>query len=218
MYRHCDPSTCINVPAHGYQCKIAFSDLCALEDSKLKLIRKLLVLCVVVCLGSSTVDRAVCADTPDSDMATSVPHAKMIWTDRGTLTPAQVYFGVASEHSDPLSRLPVPPFSNFQQDEKPGKLNPKCYVTDAKGVVWTAKFGIEVHPDVAAPRLAWALGFGVDETYYVPGGTIEGVTSKTKRGKESKFVSADGTFMEARFKRHPEHHPEGRQRRRCLLG
>lgn len=75
-------------------------------------------------------------------------------------------------------------------------------MTDKNGVKWTMKFGAEAHSDVAAPRLAWALGYGVDESYYVKVGKIEGLSADTDLGKCKPFVDADGTFGEARFKRH----------------
>ena len=60
---------------------------------------------------------------------------------------------------------------------------PKCKVTDANGEKWTVKFGEEVHPDVAAPRLAWALGYEVEESYYLKSGKIEGIDTTTDRGR-----------------------------------
>ena len=123
-----------------------------------------------------------------------------IWEDRGTLTPAQVFWGAASREQNPASRLPTPPFSNFEKDDD--GTSPKCRVTDKNGVKWTVKFGPEAHADVAAPRLAWALGYGVDESYYVKTGKIEGLGADTDLGKTKPFIDKDGTFGEARFKRH----------------
>ena len=74
--------------------------------------------------------------------------------------------------------------------------------TDKNGVKWTVKFGPEAHSDVAAPRLAWALGYGVDESYYVKIGKVEGISADTDLGKCKPFIDADGTFGAARFKRH----------------
>ncbi len=124
----------------------------------------------------------------------------LLWEDRGTLTPAQVFWGAASREQNPASRLPAPPFSNFEKDND--GTSPKCRMTDKNGVKWTVKFGAEAHSDVAAPRLAWALGYGVDESYYVKVGKIEGLSADTDLGKCKPFISADGAFGEARFKRH----------------
>ncbi len=131
----------------------------------------------------------------------------MMWEDRGPMTPTRVFFGEASVLPDPNSRAPKPPFSHFVKDTTPNAYSPKCYCTDANGIKWTVKFGSEVHPDVAAARLAWALGYGVDESYYVGQGHIDGVTSGTDLGKARGHVKSDGTFTNARLKRHNKEQP-----------
>jgi len=127
-----------------------------------------------------------------------------IWEDRGALTPMKVYFGAASLRKDPLASLPAPPFSHFEPDDKDRMAtSPKAKLRDAKNVKWTAKFGVEVHSDTVTPRLAWALGFGTVEGYYVGPGKIEGVDASTKLGREKGAILPDGTFPGgARFKRH----------------
>lgn len=127
----------------------------------------------------------------------------MIWEDRGPLTPARVYWGAPGGASDPLSRLPMTPFSKFEYDVDGKATTPKAKMTDSRGVKWTAKFGEENHSDTVAPRLAWALGFGSVEGYYVQSGKIQGIDANTKLGILKDIVQADGTFTSgARFKRH----------------
>ena len=48
----------------------------------------------------------------------------LLWEDRGTLTPLQVFWGAASRDQNPASRLPAPPFSNFEKDDD--GTSPKC--------------------------------------------------------------------------------------------
>jgi hypothetical protein len=128
----------------------------------------------------------------------------MIWQDRGPLTPSRVYFGRSPMGVDPLSRVPTPPFSHFEPDDKDkSATSPKAKLTDSNGVEWIAKFGYEVHSDTIAPRLAWALGFGAVEGYYVPAGKIGGIGPDTKLRRLKGSVLPDGSFSEgARFKRH----------------
>jgi hypothetical protein len=127
----------------------------------------------------------------------------MMWEDRGKLSPTKVYWGPASIYPDPLSRLPAPPFSHFEKVSIAHAASPKARVTDSKGVKWTVKLGTEVHSDVAAPRLAWALGLGTVEGYYVGSGNISGVNARTDLGHAKGSVKPDGTFTGgARFKRH----------------
>lgn len=131
------------------------------------------------------------------------PGTAKIWEERGDLTPFRVYWGAASAMADPLSRLPAPPFSRFEKNTAVNAWSPKANLHDSKGVKWTAKFGPESRSDLVAPRLAWALGFGCVEGYYVPFGSIEGVTSRTDLGRAKGWIEPDGSFRTgARFKRH----------------
>lgn len=50
----------------------------------------------------------------------------------------------------------------------------KIHVTDDKGRKWTVKFGSEVKPETAASRIVWAVGYHVDQDYYVKRTHIEG--------------------------------------------
>ena len=126
-----------------------------------------------------------------------------VWEDRGTLDPRKVYFGAASLASDPLARLPSAPFSHFEPDDKDKMAtSPKAKVKDAKGVKWTVKFGEEVHADTVAPRLAWALGFGAVDGYFVGTGKISGIDANTDLGREKGVILPDGAFPGGgRFKR-----------------
>jgi hypothetical protein len=134
-----------------------------------------------------------------------------VWEDRSPLSASEVYRGPAGLKSDAADRLPKPPFSHFEQDNTPNAASPKCKVKDSNGVKWTVKFGPEVHAEIAATRLAWALGFGEDEDYYVAAGKIEGVDSHTDLGKAKGFVQPDGSFTAARFKRHNKNAPYVKQ-------
>jgi hypothetical protein len=55
-----------------------------------------------------------------------------------------------------------------------------------------------ISPGATAARRA--LGYAVEETYFVPSGKIEG-TSNLKRARE--FISSDGSFRDARFEKRP---------------
>jgi len=127
-----------------------------------------------------------------------------IWQDRGPLTPSKVYWGAASPSPDPLSRLPAPPFSKFESDVNGVATTAKAKVTDSNKVKWTAKFGEENRSDTIAPRLAWALGFGAVEGYYVQSGVIQDYNPNDKKvGILKTVIKPNGTFDSgARFKRH----------------
>jgi len=102
----------------------------------------------------------------------------------------------------------------FVQEDHSGT-KPKVRVTDADGVFWIAKFpsqsrtGSEVHAEIAASRLVWALGYFVEEHYFVANETITGVTGVRQR--TSYALGPDGRFSAARFeRRQPDVSNQGR--------
>lgn len=115
----------------------------------------------------------------------------MLWRDPGNIGSKDLFWGNASQ-----STVPRPPLKFVEEDSQ--GTQPKVEVTDANGDKWKVKFGEEVHAEIAATRLLWAFGYGAEETYFVPSGKIEGITS-LKRAKE--YIAADGSFKNARFER-----------------
>jgi hypothetical protein len=94
--------------------------------------------------------------------------------------------------------MPKPPFT-FDKEDITGT-NPKIKVIDANGVKWNIKFDEEVHSEVAASRIAWACGYMVEESYFVPSGRVEGVTGL---GRARKFVGS-GSFTNGMFEKRPD--------------
>jgi hypothetical protein len=117
-----------------------------------------------------------------------------LWQDPGAIASRDLRWG-----SGAPDRAPRPPFRFVEKNG--GGSQPKVVVTDAAGVTWDVKFGEEAHAEVAAVRLVWALGYFVDEVYFVPGGTIVGVANS---GRANDMVASDGTFAAARFERRDE--------------
>jgi hypothetical protein len=80
----------------------------------------------------------------------------------------------------------------------------KIGVRDARGRNWAVRFGAKSGPDVFVSRLAWALGYYTEPTYYVASGKIRGVHD-LRRARHD--IAADGRFEDARFQlrsQHPE--------------
>ena len=131
-----------------------------------------------------------------SDMETGGP---ILWRDPQPVGARDLYWGAGSADA-----APKPPFVFVKEDTSGTK--PKVEVTDANGTVWIAKFasqsstGTEVHAEIAASRLLWALGYFVEEHYFVAKEKITGV----QRGRRtSHAISPDGSFSAARFERRP---------------
>ena len=113
-----------------------------------------------------------------------------LWTEPGNIAARDLLWGAGAS-----DRGPKPPFTFLGEDTS--GTQPKLRVRDAAGQQWDVKFGEEVHAEIASNRLVWALGFVVEELYYVPKGTIGGVKSP---GRAKDHLAADGAFTNARFR------------------
>jgi hypothetical protein len=126
-------------------------------------------------------------------VATAQP--RRILEDRGPIQDLDLYWGNASP-----DRAPISPFTFISEDV--GGTNPKATLQDATGVLWAAKWDEEVHAEVAATRLAWALGLKVEETYYVGDGQIVFPKGKPSFRRLGSFIDKSGRFRSAaRFER-----------------
>lgn len=115
--------------------------------------------------------------------------------DRGPIQNLDLYWGSSSP-----SRAPVSPFTFVSEDL--GGTNPKAILRDAHGVLWAAKWDEEVHAEVAATRLAWAMGLQVEETYYVEDGQIIFPRKRPTFHRLGSFIDKSGRFRSgARFER-----------------
>jgi len=126
-------------------------------------------------------------------VATAQP--RRILEDRGPVQSLDLYWGNTSPDGAPIG-----PFSFVSEDH--GGTSPKAILQDAKGVRWNAKWGEEVHAEVAATRLAWALGLRVEETYYVETGLIVFPNRRPTLQRLAPFIDKTGRFRSAaRFER-----------------
>jgi hypothetical protein len=112
-----------------------------------------------------------------------------IWRDPGTLTAADIAAGPCGERG-----APAPPF-HFVEEHDTGS-QPCVSVRDARDRDWRVKWGPEVHTEVFGTRLAWALGFFAEQSYFVPSGRITGARD-LRRAKAC--INERGEFTDARF-------------------
>jgi hypothetical protein len=131
------------------------------------------------------------AGTSTAPTATGTP---ALWADRGDVASLNLLLGIGSEEGKPKA-----PFT-FDKEDMTGT-NPKIKVIDANGVKWNIKFDEEVHAEVAASRIVWAVGYMVEESYFMPSGRVEGVSGL---GRAKKFVGADGSFTNGMFEKRPD--------------
>jgi hypothetical protein len=112
-----------------------------------------------------------------------------IWRDPGAVERLDLAAGPGGPHGEPK-----PPFT-FVEEHFAGS-RPCVSVRDASNRIWRVKWGDEVQVETLATRLAWAAGYFVETTYYVPEGRVEAVRDLKKAGS---CVDATGLFKSARF-------------------
>jgi hypothetical protein len=102
----------------------------------------------------------------------------------------------------PLGRggVPRPPFV-FQQEEDGGS-TPKILLQDAARRVWSVKWGEEVHGEVFATRLLWAVGYIAEPSYFVRSGTVDSVGALSRAAGKIDRANANA-FYNARFEVRP---------------
>ena len=115
----------------------------------------------------------------------------VLWKDPGNIAALDLFWGHGA-----ADRAPKGPFA-FLKVDTAGGVQPKIDVRDATGREWDVKFGEEVHAEIAANRLVWALGYVAEEIYFVPSGTITGMADPDKL---KEFINPDGSFARASFR------------------
>jgi hypothetical protein len=114
---------------------------------------------------------------------------EVIWRDPGPITPDELEAGPCGSKG-----APAPPF-HFLEEHDTGS-NPCVSIRDAAGREWRVKWGQEVHTETFGTRLAWALGYFAEQTYFIAAGTIGG-THDLRRAKEC--IDEQHRFSDARF-------------------
>jgi hypothetical protein len=154
----------------------------------------------LMCLALIVTSHVACAtmDPPKGEDAwRQVEGTPVLWRDPGAIASRDLFWGTGS-----ADRAPKAPFTFLSEDA--GGTNPKIKVRDANEVEWSVKFSgteaykNEVHAEVAATRLVWALGYLAEENYFVDSGKIDKLGT-LKRA--ASVVGADGSFQRARFER-----------------
>jgi hypothetical protein len=115
--------------------------------------------------------------------------AAVLWRDPGQIETLDFADGPVGAQGKPKA-----PFQFV--DESLSGSSAKIRVVDSNGIRWMVKFGEEVRAQTFAARLAGALGYFALPMYFIPSGTVIGVTP-LKRA--AKYVKPDGRFTNASF-------------------
>ncbi|HEX5709038.1 MAG TPA: hypothetical protein VFX96_17180 [Pyrinomonadaceae bacterium] len=111
------------------------------------------------------------------------------WRDPGDISTRNLSYGPGSQELAPQA-----PFT-FVSEDKLGA-SPKFKVTDARGVTWSVKLGVEAQTETVATRVVWSMGYFAEESYYLDRAQVVGLP-KLSRGQE--FVEKNGIVRGARF-------------------
>ncbi len=113
----------------------------------------------------------------------------LVWRDPGAIAPDVLEAGPFGSDGEPAA-----PF-RFIEEHDTGS-QPCVSVRDARGHEWRVKWGPEVHTEVLGTRLAWALGYFAEPSYFVGAGRIDGARD-LRRAKAC--IDESGAFRDARF-------------------
>jgi hypothetical protein len=117
-----------------------------------------------------------------------------LWSDPRDIQSRNLFYGPGGKKHQPKG-------TNFSfVDEDLDGSNPKYNVKDEDGVKWKIKLGAEARPETAATRLVWAVGYFVNEDYFLPELHVSGLPAHLHRG--GKLIGPDGEMQNARLKRH----------------
>lgn len=113
----------------------------------------------------------------------------LLWHDPGAVEKLDFRYGMGGPEF-----APKPPFTFVEEDTS--GTNPKVHVRDANERLWAIKFGEEASPDTFCTRIAWAVGYYVEPTYFVAEGVIGGIHGLQRA---RSVIDANGGFHNGRF-------------------
>jgi hypothetical protein len=130
----------------------------------------------------------------DKDKIADVSVKSALWSDPGDIRSRNLLYGAGGKEHQPKGTT-----FTFVDEDLDGS-NPKYNVKDQDGVKWKVKLGAEARPETAATRLVWAVGYYVNEDYFLPDLHVTGLPAHLHRGQG--MIGADGEMQNARLKRH----------------
>ena len=147
-------------------------------------LRRALVLSIVLIAGLSS--STLAQQKREGVVPAGTP---VLWRDPGDIAARDLRYGPGSEELAPAA-----PFT-FIEEDKLGA-SPKFKVKDARGVTWVVKLGEEAQAETVASRLVWALGYFVEEAYYLDRVEVQNLP-RLSRGQN--FVEGKSVVRGARF-------------------
>jgi hypothetical protein len=150
-----------------------------------------LVLLAMSCIpGAATTKKG---DRPREENTRSA--VAVLWRNPTDIASRNLFYGPGGENHRPHG-----PYTFLKEDL--GGTNPKLDVRSQDGVKWKIKLGAEARPETAASRIVWAVGYFVNEDYFVPDLQVQDLPSHLHRGR--KLIAPDGSMHKVRLKRQLE--------------
>src|SRR5262249_51099519 len=109
----------------------------------------------------------------------------MLWHDPGEIAALDVVGGPGGRDKAPRAADQY----TFVKEDLNGT-STKFYIKDSSGVPWLVKVGEEARPETAAARFVWAMGYFVDEDYYVESLHVANM-QKLIHGHDHKKITSD---------------------------
>jgi len=110
----------------------------------------------------------------------------VLWQEPTDLESRDLFYGIGGREGAPD---PAGKFTFTADHGSPEDSNPKIDVKDERGRTWTVKFGPEVKAETTATRIVWAVGYHVDQDYFVEQATIDGY--KRLKTRDMRFERDD---------------------------
>jgi hypothetical protein len=102
----------------------------------------------------------------------------VLWQEPNDIESRDLFYGIGGREGAPD---PAGKFTFLGDNGSPEDSNPKIDVKDEQGRKRTVKFGPEVKAETAATRIVWAVGYHIDQDYFVERATIEGYSREETR-------------------------------------
>jgi hypothetical protein len=160
------------------------------------MLRRLNNLAAVVTVLLITCDRGLYAKTPGTTASRSVETARRspsgFWRAPNDIRTRDLFYGAGGKSHSPGKTL------TFLREDSGGS-NPKFDVRDENGTKWKVKLGEEAQPETVASRLVWAVGYYVDEDYFLSEAHIGNLPAHLRRG--ANLVHSGGIIRNLRLER-----------------
>ena len=120
------------------------------------------------------------------------PDIGELWNQPADIASEDLQYGLGGKEHAPRG-----PFT-FEKEDMEGT-NPKFDVRDADGVKWKIKLGAEAKPETVSSRFVWAVGYHVDEDYWLSEAQVTGLPDHVHRGGDK--IERGGIMRDVRLKR-----------------